>query len=229
MKYTPSALLSELSGTAGSTTASHNRAGPYLRTRTIPTNPNTASQRNSRNSFASAARAWQGLSAGQRTAWAASASLLILVDALGKNYVPSGFQYFMSVNRNTFVYSGSTATILTPPASAIPAALLTLVAAADSGTAVHTLTYTATPLAALTKLVIEATPQMSKGISFIKHGLYRQILVSAAAAASPANIAASYLAKFGALISGKQIAYRVRVVTSDGNVSAPVTTVITVV
>lgn len=81
--------------------------------------------------------------------------------------------------------------------------------------------YTATPLAALTKLLVEATDQLSPGITFIAPSKFRQIFVSAAAAATPANILAGYNAKFGALISGKQIFFRFTVLTSDGQRSAP--------
>lgn len=88
--------------------------------------------------------------------------------------------------------------------------------------------YTATPVAALTKVLIEATPQLSPGITFVGRSKFRQILLSAAAAASPANILAAYNAKFGALISGKKVFVRVTVITSDGQRSAPLVTSVTV-
>lgn len=221
VKYTPSALVSEFSGTAGSTVASHNRYGPYMRTRTIPVNPNTTSQVAARNSFAASSRAWRGLSSGQRAAWAAAAVSVTLFDRLGRAYNPTSFQLFMSVNRTTYVYSGATTTTTAPPTSSVPLAIATATPNADSGTSAHTITYSATPLAAATKLIIEATPQLSNGVTFVKPSLYRQILVTAAAAASPSNVAASYVAKFGALISGKKIAYRLTPITSDGQRGAP--------
>lgn len=80
--------------------------------------------------------------------------------------------------------------------------------------------YTATPTAALTKLVVEATAQKSAGRNYANKSWYRQIHVSAAAAASPANILSAYNAKFGALISGKKIFFRVSEVNSTGQRSA---------
>lgn len=80
--------------------------------------------------------------------------------------------------------------------------------------------FTATPTAALTKLVIEATPQVSAGKTFVNPSWYRQVFVGAAASATPANILAGYNAKFGALISGKKIFLRSRVVGSTGLSSA---------
>jgi hypothetical protein len=81
--------------------------------------------------------------------------------------------------------------------------------------------FTATPTAALTKLVIEASPQLSAGINFIKPSMYRQIFVGAAASSSPSNILAAYNAKFGALVSGKKIFFRLWVVGSTGLRSQP--------
>jgi len=81
--------------------------------------------------------------------------------------------------------------------------------------------YTASPLAAGTKALIEATRQMSAGITFVGRSEFKQLQVTAAAAASPANILAAYNAKFGALVSGKKIFVRITIITSDGQRSAP--------
>lgn len=80
--------------------------------------------------------------------------------------------------------------------------------------------FTATPAAALTKVVIEASPQVSAGRNFINPSWYRQIFVGAAATTSPADILTAYNAKFGALQSGKKIFFRTRVVGSTGLSSA---------
>jgi hypothetical protein len=80
--------------------------------------------------------------------------------------------------------------------------------------------FTATPAAALTKVVIEATPQVSAGKNFVNPSWYRQIFVGAAGTTSPANILAAYNAKFGTLVSGKKIFFRAFVVGSTGLRSA---------
>jgi len=78
------------------------------------------------------------------------------------------------------------------------------------------LAYTTTPLAAGVKLLVEATPQMSAGISFVARSKYKYIFASAAAAASPANVLAAYNAKYGALVAGKKIFFRLTPVGSTG-------------
>lgn len=76
--------------------------------------------------------------------------------------------------------------------------------------------YTATPLAAGTKLAIYMTDQVSPGINFLPKSRYKLVLVTAAAAASPANVLSAYTALFGSLISGRKILVRVKTINSSG-------------
>lgn len=76
--------------------------------------------------------------------------------------------------------------------------------------------YTATPLAAGVKMIVEATPQMSAGINYAPRSLFKVIGVTAAAAASPYNALTPYNTKFGALISGQKIFFRLTPVSADG-------------
>lgn len=221
MKYTPSALVSEFSGAQGSTVASHNRFGPYFRNRTIPVNPNSVEQQVERNNLAAYAAAWRGLTDAERVAWNAAAQSVTLYDRLGRPYNPTGQQYFISVNRTQFVYSGS-ATVQTALPSATPVtAPATITPDPKDGAATFTVAYTATPLPASTKALIECTRQLSQGINFVSRSEYRAIFVTAAAAASPADIHAAYIAKFGALVADNKIFTRVTFIASDGRRSQP--------
>jgi hypothetical protein len=94
--------------------------------------------------------------------------------------------------------------------------IFTIVIGLSQAITVFSAAYTATPLAATSKLVFYATPQLSAGTSFVKPSLYRQFFLSAAAAASPANILAAYAAMFGNLVVGKKIGLRVKVISSTG-------------
>ena len=70
MKFTPGPIGADFSGSIGSTTASRNRFGPYLRTKTIPVNPNTTRQQAVRSIFASLVNTWTNvLTNAQREAW----------------------------------------------------------------------------------------------------------------------------------------------------------------
>ena len=70
MKFTTGAMVGDLSGSIGSTTASHNRFGPYFRNRVIPVNPNTPRQQEVRSLFATMVNVWNNtLTEVLRDAW----------------------------------------------------------------------------------------------------------------------------------------------------------------
>lgn len=120
-------------------------------------------------------------------------------DSLGQTYTLTGFQAYCSVNGNNLAAGNaavSDAPALTTP-SAILTATITLTAAAFS------IAYTPTPLGAGERLFTFVSPQRSAGRSF--EADMRLLAVSAAAAASPANVFAAYVAKFGTPIVGNRI------------------------
>lgn len=76
--------------------------------------------------------------------------------------------------------------------------------------------YTPTPLSAGVKLAIYATKQVSAGVFRPGPKAYALIQVTAAAAASPADVLAAYTAKFGAQISGRKIFFKLVPISSTG-------------
>jgi hypothetical protein len=84
MKYVPGAFVGVLSRSQGSTTASHNRFGAYLRNRIIPVNPNTSKQADARATLASNSSRYRTLSEGQRAGWAALGAQITRLDTLGQ-------------------------------------------------------------------------------------------------------------------------------------------------
>jgi hypothetical protein len=88
--------------------------------------------------------------------------------------------------------------------------------------------YTTTPLAAGVKLMIKATPQLSAGVTVLPKSKLRFVMVSAAAAASPANILAAYTALFGSLVAGSKIFFELTPISATGLAGAPLTTSIVV-
>lgn len=195
MKY----LGSPQSGSAAGSTASRNRFGQYIRTRAIPVQPSTPAQLNQRARQSANAAAWRDLTDGQRAGWLSLGAQMLRTDSLGQTYDLNGFLAYCSVN-NVNLDSGESAVsdapaLITP--GTLDTATITLTAAAFS------IAYTATPLAAGVRLYIFCSPQRSAGRQF--EGDYRLIAVTAAAAASPANILAAYTAKFGVPVVGNRI------------------------
>jgi hypothetical protein len=216
MKYTPSALVSEFSGAQGSTVASHNRFGPYLRNRTIPVDPNSAGQQTYRTILKTASAAWRSLTDVQRAAWAATAATIIRVDSLGRNYYMTGHQFFVSTCQAIRLYDVLAAYPTIPSSVIAPADLTSYTPTPAAGAGTFGLAFAVTPVPALTKYVVECTPQMSAGTNFIGRSRLRIVTLIPPASASPLALAASYVAKFGALVAGKKIALRLYAISSSG-------------
>lgn len=145
------------------------------------------------------AAAWRSLTDGQRAGWASLGLEISRTDSLGQTYDLNGFAAYCSVNNNLLDAGDSAVSdapaIVTPPD--LLTATITLTAAAFS------IAYTATPLGTGVRLFARCSPQMSAGRKF--NGDYRQIAVSAAAAASPLVILTPYTAKFGTPVVGNRI------------------------
>lgn len=214
-------MVGQLSGSTGSTTASHNRFGSYFRSRTIPVNVNSPAQVVARDRFALISSTWRTMTDAERNAWNAAASGITLYDGLGVAYNPTGAQYYQSINNGVKLYSAAAALLTVPPTPAPPTALLTLTSTVkDDGT--FSVAYTATPLGAGIKAVIEATRSFSPGRTFVGRSEFRFIQLTAAAAASPADIATNYQAIFGIPLLGEKVRIRAYTLAADGQKSAPI-------
>jgi hypothetical protein len=187
------------SGSQASTTSSRNRFGQYTRNRATPVQPRTPAQLNQRARMSTNAAAWRALTDAQRAGWLSLGAMLTRTDALGQTYTMNGFMAYCSVNNN--LSAAGDANVAAAPALVTPPDLLT--ATVTLTAAAFSIAYTTTPLAAGVRLYVFASPQTSAGRKF--NGDYRLIAVTAAAAASPANVLAAYTAKFGVPVVGNRI------------------------
>lgn len=188
------------SGSLRGDTHSRNRYGQYVRNRAIPVNPATGNQGTTRARLADAAANYRELSDAQRAGWETLGLSMSRTDSLGQTYTLTGLQAYVSVN--SLKAAAGDAQINDAPALVTPEALLTSTITLED-TPTFSIAYTTTPLAASTRLFTFASPQRSAGRSFESD--YRLIAVSAAAAASPANVLAAYTARFGVPVLGNRV------------------------
>jgi len=145
------------------------------------------------------AAGYRTLTDAQRAAWKSLGLSISRTDSLGQVYNLNSFGAYCSVNNNKLDAGDAAVSdapaIVTPPD--LISATITLTSASFS------VAYTATPLAAGVRLFIFCSPQRSAGVAF--NADYRLISVTAAAAASPANILTAYTAKFGVPVTGNRI------------------------
>ena len=79
-------FVEQLSGSLAAITASHNKFGTYLRTRAVPTNPNSPAQAQVRQIFGQLATLWSTvLTQLQRDAWTTYAANVTVLDPLGES------------------------------------------------------------------------------------------------------------------------------------------------
>lgn len=98
MKILP-LLASAMSGSMAGVTASHNKGGAYLRSRTIPTNPASTAQVALRNATAAATQRWSSvLTDLQRDGWDLYAQNTSWTDKLGQTIQLSGVNHYVRSN-----------------------------------------------------------------------------------------------------------------------------------
>jgi UPF0716 family protein affecting phage T7 exclusion len=192
-------LVPPQSGSKEGITASRNRFGQYIRTRAIPVNPASFAQGAVRARMAGNSAAYRLLTSAQRAGWADLGLMMVRSDALGQSYALQGNQAYASINNNNL--AAGAAIVADAPAMATPVALATVTITLSA--AAFSIAYTATPLPALTYLMVFASPQRSAGRNF--EGDFRLIKVGAAAGASPLVVLTEYTAKFGIPVTGNKV------------------------
>lgn len=191
------------SGSQANVTSSRNRGGQYIRTRAIPTQPNSAAQVNQRARLTTTSAGWRGLTDAQRAAWTAFGNSFTVTDSLGQTRNLTGSQCYVKVNSVNMLIGD--AIVATPPALPSFVANTATGLTATAGTPVFTI-QGATP-AAGTKHMVYASPPRSAGVSFEND--FRYIQTGTTYTSGNLDIKTAYTAKFGALIAGKKIFVKV--------------------
>lgn len=205
------------SGSYQGLTSSRNRFGQYVRSRATPVNPNSTYQGAVRARMALNAAAWRDLTDVQRAGWESLGSQMTRTDPLGQSYTLNGFAAYCSVNNNRL--AAGDAVVSDAPALTTPDALTTATPTVTAAT--MSVAYTVTPLPAAHRLFSFVSPQRAAGRTY--EGDFRLIAVSAAAAASPANIFTAYQARLGTPVVGNRIFFSLQVY-SAGFLSGPLLT-----
>lgn len=205
------AVVADMRNKLNGTVFSKNRYGAYTRTKVTPVNPQSTAQQAARNNLSTNSQAWRGLTEAQRQSWIDAAPSFPFTDIFGNSKILSGSALFVKLNNN--LVNAGMAPITTAPAPVAIPAIDTISLAAAAGAGTVSLTFAPTPVPADFVMVVEATPNIAPGISFVKNR-FRFLSNLAAAATSPAALGAAYAALFGAPVVGQKIFVRVRLVST---------------
>lgn len=201
-------MIAAASGSVGGTVFSHNRGGAYTRNRAIPVTSTTAEALAAKSRLATASSAFADLTATQRAAWLSWSLQNPVIDALGFPRHLSAQQAYVGINARRA--RAEDAALNDPPIGTAPDGLLTLILDADIGLGDTDITFTPTPLGATEEIWLRAAVTNSAGIQFVQN-LYKWILHSAAAQASPLDIQTEVEARLGTLIVGQTLHVEVSV------------------
>lgn len=217
-----SGLVTQVSGSVGGMTGSHNKGGMYLKARSIPVNPGTPAQTAQRNRFQSCSTAWTNqLNEPQRNAWNQWATQLAWTNTLGDTIQLSGQNVYIGGN-SLLLQAAGTRVDVAPTITSQPASDLALTSVAAG--AVGSITYT---LAGTGNddwigvdgsfLLTFVSRAQSAGRTFFK-GPWRLLEALAGDSVTPPSGAQIALGPF-AYAAGDKVFLRSRVVTVDARYS----------
>jgi len=214
----PGPLAGQLSGRVGGIVFSRNRGGDYVRNGPSPVNPQSAYQTAVRNALSLASSGWDNADDAERASWRTWAADHPVRNRIGESIRLQGNAAFVALNaRLAFL---GTAIVESPPVLNAPDPLLSITGSFDIGAGNFQLAYTATPLGAGLKLWVLGCLLGSPAVTFYRNRL-RHFYTSAAAAASPADLQASFTARFGAPVVGQKVVFRAGVLDgTSGQLSA---------
>jgi len=217
VQYGP--IVSDARRKIGGVVATKGHAGNFMRKKVSPIQPRTQIQRNVRASFTANSKAWSAGLSGNVAGWNAVAKATPIKDRFGNSVTLTGLQLYQRLSRNLATL-GLTA-VATPPASLVASTPGVLTYTATAGAPALTVTETLNT-AATEYSAVYAGPQISAGRTFVGK-TYRFIQATVGAGAPlTTDIKVKYVAKFGALIAGKQIPILVKhITTATGAAGTP--------
>ena len=208
------AIVTDISGKLGGHVFSKNRSGKYMRTKGVPTNPQTSAQMLIRGMFAAISSSWSELSELQRTSWRNAVDQFATTDVFGDIKNPTGKALYQRLNQNLSV-SDQPLIDSAPFATDVP--FLGIISAGGS-VATNVLRIKTVGDATANKVLVFATEPLSQGTKFVKNKL-RLIEVFAGGDDLALEVEASYTAKFGELVAGANVYFGVKTVNQVGQAS----------
>lgn len=218
MKF-KSQVYTQVSGSVGGLTYSHNKGGMYTRGRAIPTNPKTLQQQAVRNGLQLTSNAWSAtLTAANRNAWNTYATNVPMTDSLGESRNISGNSMY---NRSNVprIQAGLTS-VAAGPTTFTLATLTNPSVTGVASTGVVSVTFTNTDAWATAiggALLIYISRPQSVGVTFFK-GPY-QYAGRINGAVSPPTSPGTVTSPF-ALAAGQRVFVQIRATNADGRLSA---------
>ena len=206
--------MTDASGKLGGQVFAKNRGGNYVRTKVTPSNPQSVAQMAVRGIFASISSRWSALTEAQRATFNNFVSSYAKTDIFGDLRNPSGKSLFQRLNQNLLISGQAEIDVCVSPLE-VPFANVTN---ATFGIGSGELLVQTEGITTGAKLVLWATPKLSKGTTFVKNQL-RQVSVVQGGSAVEIEAGVAYTTKFGTPAVGDNIYVGVKVINANGQAS----------
>ena len=193
-------VVTDARGKLGGHVFTKGRSGNTLRTKGIPTNPQTAAQQAIRASLGALSSAWRSLTETQRASWNSAVESFKKTNVFGNSYAPSGKNLYVSLNQN-LSNAGQTAIESAPEPAAVSAAGLSYI---EIQVGIEAMLLSWADTTAGQTVLVFLTPPMSAGKYFVK-SQYRLLTTAVQSTASPIDIWTDYVARFGTPIEGQKV------------------------
>ena len=194
IQYGPS--IADIAGSIGGVSFQRNTSGAIARSRISPAISRTNNLLNGPISVFNLTQSWRFLSPSDIDSWNAFAAAHTRENKFGKTVQLSGFQWYISVNTNSFLIGGTG--IPTAPTYTLPAGLVSAYIAVEfsSPNFYLKLYFDPDPVATGDTYIIYATPfTLKTGTSF--QSLLRQTAIIPGGTSSPYDITDIYQSIFG--------------------------------
>ena len=193
-------VVTDARGKLGGHVFTKGRSGNTLRTKGIPTNPQTAAQQAIRAALGALSSAWRSLTEAQRASWNSAVESFMKTNVFGNSYAPSGKNLYVSLNQN-LSNAGQTAIESAPEPAAVSAAAISEFNI-NLGFMGMQLSWADTTTGQT--VLVFVTPPMSAGKYFVK-SQYRLLSTAVQSSGSPLELWTAYAARFGTPVAGQKV------------------------
>lgn len=212
MKYIGN-LTSDARGKLNGMVFTRGRYGAVIRTKVSPVQPATPAQQLVKQNFGALSASWRDLPTDERNGWNAVVSQWQKTNVFGQQYTLSGINLYVGLNQNLLQVEQPNISVAPLPGEMPVLQAFGIAADVSSTSIIWTLGMNSSSVIPVGyNLVIDATPPMSPGRTYVKNKYAQITFLAAAVDTNLQNLWPAYVARYGALAAGQIIYLRAKLI-----------------
>jgi hypothetical protein len=224
VKFT--AIVAQMRGKLAGSVFARGRYGNYIRTLTSPINSNTPALERVRSLFNNVVTGWYNLTDDQRAAWGGSASVAGKQTSFGESFNYTGRVLYIHLNRN--LQEIGEALITEPPVLNPVESFSNFAGSIKTTPGSEDISIDFSPaIDANTKVIIYATPVLSRGSVYVNPNKYKKVAVLDNTFVSGDSIMTEYIDVFKTMpATGQRVGFKMKAISkASGKDEYPLTSV----